>query len=154
MAEARARKLAGRIQQIVATGLKNTVKDPRLEWVTVTDVRVTGDLHDATIFYTVFGDEDVRGEATAALEEAKGQLRSEVGRQTGVKFTPTLTFQLDAVPDTARHIDALLAEAAAADAQVQQVRANASPAGDEDPYKKPRESDEFDDDEFDDDEDD
>jgi ribosome-binding factor A len=145
MAEARARKLAGRIQQIVATGLKNTVKDPRLEWVTVTDVRVTGDLHDATIFYTVFGDEEIRGEATTALEEAKGQLRSEVGRQTGVKFTPTLTFQLDAVPDTARHIDELLAEAAAADAQVQKVRANASPAGDEDPYKKPREaSDEFD----------
>jgi ribosome-binding factor A len=135
MAEARARKLAGRIQQIVATGLKNTVKDPRLEWVTVTDVRVTGDLHDATIFYTVFGDEEVRGAATTALEEAKGQLRSEVGRQTGVKFTPTLTFQLDAVPDTARHIDELLAEAAAADAQVQKVRANASPAGDEDPYK-------------------
>jgi ribosome-binding factor A len=145
MAEARARKLAGRIQQIVATGLKNTVKDPRLEWVTVTDVRVTGDLHDATVFYTVFGDEEARGEATAALEEAKGQLRSEVGRQTGVKFTPTLTFQLDAVPDTARHIDSLLAEAAAADAQVQQVRANALPAGEADPYKKPRESsDEFD----------
>jgi ribosome-binding factor A len=145
MAEARARKLAGRIQQIVATGLKNTVKDPRLEWVTVTDVRVTGDLHDATVFYTVFGDEDVRGEATAALEEAKGQLRSEVGRQTGVKFTPTLTFQLDAVPDTARHIDALLAEAAAADAHVEAVRASATPAGDADPYKKPRDAeDEFD----------
>jgi ribosome-binding factor A len=132
--------LAGRIQQIVATGLKNTVKDPRLEWVTVTDVRVTGDLHDATVFYTVFGDEADREAATAALEDARGQLRSEVGRQTGVKFTPTLAFVLDAVPDTARHIDELLAVAAQADAQVQAARAEAEPAGEADPYKKPREA--------------
>ena len=138
MSEARARKLAGRIQQIVATGIKSVVKDPRLEWVTVTDVRVTGDLHDATVFYTVFGDEDARAAATAALEDARGQLRSEVGRQTGVKFTPTLKFVLDAVPDTAQHIEELIAEAHRADAEVEAVRAGAAPAGDADPYKKPR----------------
>src|SRR3954454_23368736 len=113
--EARARRLAGRIKQIVATTIEMQIKDPRLGMVTITDVRVTGDLHDATIFYTVLGDDEERTASAAALEAAKGLLRSEVGRLTGVKFTPTLTFVLDAVPDTAKHIDELLAVAAAAD---------------------------------------
>lgn len=139
MSEARARKLAGRIQQIVATGLKLVVKDPRLEWVTITDVRVTGDLRDATVFYTVLGDDAAREEASSALEDARGQLRTEVGRQTGIKFTPTLKFVLDAVPDTARHIEDLIAEAHRADAEVEAARVGARPAGDPDPYKKPRE---------------
>lgn len=136
---ARARRMAGRIKQIVATGIETQVKDPRLGMVTITDVRVTGDLHDATLFYTVFGSENDRTASAMALESAKGVLRSEVGRQTGVRFTPTLTFVLDAVPDTAKHIDALLAEAAQADAQVSAVREGAVPAGEPDPYRKPRE---------------
>jgi ribosome-binding factor A len=140
MADAgRARRLAGRIKQIVATGIETQIKDPRLGMVTITDVRVTGDLHDATIFYTVFGSDEERAASAAALESAKGVLRSEVGRQTGVRFTPTLTFTLDALPDNARHIDDLLAVAAAADAQVQAARLGARPAGEADPYRKPRE---------------
>jgi ribosome-binding factor A len=134
----RARRMAERIKQIVATHIEMQVKDPRLGMVTITDVRLTGDLHDATIFYTVFGDEHARSESTAALESVKGVLRTEVGRQTGVRFTPTLTFMLDAVPDTAKHIDELLAVAAQADAAVEAVRQGARPAGDEDPYRKPR----------------
>jgi ribosome-binding factor A len=137
----RARRLAGRIKQIVATGIEMQVKDPRLGMVTITDVRVTGDLHDATIFYTVFGDDAARTASAAALESAKGVLRSEVGRQTGVRFTPTLTFVLDSLPDSAKHIDELLAVAAAADAQLSRVREGARPAGEEDPYRKPREDD-------------
>src|SRR5215510_5704701 len=112
---ARARRLAGRIKQIVATGIEMQVKDPRLGMVTITDVRVTGDLHDATVFYTVLGDDEARADSAAALESAKGVLRSEVGRQTGVRFTPTLAFVLDAIPDNARTIDDLLAKARAAD---------------------------------------
>ena len=139
MADAgRARRLAGRIKQIVATGIETQIKDPRLGMVTITDVRVTGDLHDATVFYTVFGDDAARDASAAALESAKGVLRSEVGRQTGVRFTPTLTFTLDALPDNARHIDDLLAVAAAADAQVEEARRDARPAGEADPYRKPR----------------
>ena len=134
----RARRLAGRIKQIVATGIEMQVKDPRLGMVTITDVRVSGDLHDATIFYTVLGSDEERAASAAALESAKGVLRSEVGRQTGVRFTPTLTFTLDALPDTAQHIDELLAVAAAADARVEAVRRDAKPAGDADPYRKPR----------------
>jgi ribosome-binding factor A len=138
---ARARRMAGRIKQIVATGIETQVKDPRLGMVTITDVRVTGDLHDATLFYTVFGTEDDRAASAMALESAKGVLRSEVGRQTGVRFTPTLTFVLDAVPDTAKQIEDLLAVAAQADAQVEAVRQGARPAGDPDPYRKAREDD-------------
>ena len=134
----RARRLAGRIKQIVATVIEAQIKDPRLGMVTITDVRVTGDLHDATIFYTVFGDDAERAASAAALESAKGVLRSEVGRQTGVRFTPTLTFTPDALPDNARHIDDLLAVAAAADAQVEAARRDARPAGEADPYRKPR----------------
>ncbi|MCU1657547.1 MAG: Ribosome-binding factor match [Pseudonocardiales bacterium] len=137
----RARRMAGRIKQIVATGIDTQVKDPRLGMVTITDVRLTGDLHDATIFYTVLGDAAAHAESAVALESAKGILRSEVGRQTGVRFTPTLTFALDSVPDTAKHIDDLLAVAAEADARVEEARRDARPAGDEDPYRKPRESD-------------
>jgi ribosome-binding factor A len=139
MADAgRARRLAGRIRQIVATAIESQIKDPRLGMVTITDVRVTGDLHDATVFYTVFGDDADRAASAAALESAKGVLRTEVGRQTGVRFTPTLTFTLDALPDEARHIDDLLAVAAAADAEVEAARRGARPAGDPDPYRKPR----------------
>jgi ribosome-binding factor A len=65
-------------------------------------------------------------------------LRSEVGRQTGVRYTPTLTFTLDALPENAKHIDELLAVAAAADAEVEAARRHARPAGDADPYRKPR----------------
>jgi ribosome-binding factor A len=137
---ARARKLAGRIKQIVATGIETQVKDPRLGMVTITDVRVSGDLHDATLFYTVFGDEQAHRDSAAALESARGVLRSEVGRQTGVRFTPTLSFVLDSVPEDARHIEQLLGAAAEADARTEQVRRGASPAGAADPYRKPREA--------------
>jgi ribosome-binding factor A len=129
--------MAGRIKQIVATVIEMQIKDPRLGMVTITDVRVTGDLHDATVFYTVLGDDAERAASAAALESAKGVLRSEVGRQTGVRFTPTLTFTPDALPDNARHIDDLLAVAAAADAQVEEARRGALPAGEADPYRKP-----------------
>lgn len=135
----RARRMAGRIKQIVASTLEMQVKDPRLGMVTITDVRLTGDLHEASIFYTVLGSDQEREASAAALESAKGVLRSEVGRQTGVRFTPTLTFQLDSIPENAHQIEELLAVAAQADAQVEQVRANASYAGEPDPYRKPRE---------------
>jgi ribosome-binding factor A len=139
--------LAGRIKQIVATQLELQVKDPRLGMITVTDVRVTADLHDATIFYTVFGTDEQRQETEQALESVKGTLRTEVGRQTGVRFTPSLTFKLDSLPDDARHIDDLLAVAARADAELEAVRAGAQPAGDPDPYRKPRALDDEPDDE-------
>jgi ribosome-binding factor A len=134
----RSRRMAGRIKQIVASYIESQLKDPRLGMVTVTDVKLTGDLHDATVFYTVYGDELERSESGAALEAAKGQIRSEVGRQTGVKFTPTVEFVLDELPESAKQIEDLLALARQADAEVERVRINALHAGDPDPYRKPR----------------
>ncbi|GGO93554.1 30S ribosome-binding factor RbfA [Wenjunlia tyrosinilytica] len=136
---ARARKLADRIRVVVAETLDRRIKDPRLGFVTITDTRVTGDLREATVFYTVFGDETEREASAAALESAKGVLRSEVGRQTGVRYTPSLTFVLDAVPDNARTIDDLLAKARAADEQVRSTAAGAKYAGEADPYRVPGE---------------
>lgn len=135
---ARARKLADRIKVVVAETLEMRVKDPRLGFITITDARVTGDLQQATVFYTVYGDETMKTDTAAALESARGVLRSEVGRQTGVRHTPTLEFIADAVPENAAHIEDLLAQVAAADAEVHQRAAGATYAGDADPYKAPR----------------
>lgn len=140
VAQARARRLAERVKEIVANALEHEVKDPRLGFVTVTDVRVTADLREATVFYTVFGDESEQAATAAALESAKGVLRSEVGRQTGIKHTPSLAFVVDALPDTARHIDDLLRQAAAADAQVHAQASGATFAGDADPYRHDEDS--------------
>lgn len=135
---ARARKLADRIKVVVAETLELRVKDPRLGFVTVTDTRVTNDLQEATVFYTVLGDDRERAGTAAALESAKGVLRAAVGRETGVRRTPSLTFVADAVPETAQHIEELLARAAAADAELLQRAAEATYAGEADPYRAPR----------------
>ncbi len=135
---ARARKLAVRIREVVASALERGVKDPRLGMVTVTDVRVTPDLVDATVFYTVYGDEAERRASAEALESARGLLRSQVGRATGVKVTPTLTFIHDRLPDDAKHLEALISVARERDAKLAEVRRDACPAGDEDPYRRPR----------------
>jgi ribosome-binding factor A len=135
----RARKLSKRIGTVVASAIEFEIKDPPLAFVTVTDTKVTGDLHDATVFYTVRGetlqDEPDYAGAAAALERAKGTLRSRVGAATGVRFTPTLAFVLDKVPDTAQHMEELLARARAADADLARIRQGATPAGDADPYR-------------------
>jgi len=141
----RARKLAERVQQVVAQMIDTRVKDPRLGFVTVTDVRVTGDLQHADVYYTVLGDEDAREGSAKALESAKGLIRSEVGKQTGIRLTPTLAFHLDAVPETAAHLEEALSEAARRDAEVARLAASARYAGDADPYRRPDEDDDTED---------
>ena len=137
MSQARARKLGERITQIVAEMLERRVKDPRLGFVTVTAARVTGDLREATVYYTVLGSDDEVAGTAAALASATGLIRSEVGKQTGVKHTPSISFVRDTVPDTARSIEDLVEKARQADAAVAAARADAVPAGDADPYRQP-----------------
>ncbi|MEU0490470.1 30S ribosome-binding factor RbfA [Nocardiopsis sp. NPDC006139] len=144
---ARARKIADRIQRIVAEMLDRRIKDPRLGFVTVTDARITADLRDATVYYTVFGSAEDRAASAAALESAKGLIRSEVGRQTGIRHTPSLTFVIDEVQENAQHIEELLVKARQSDAEVAQRATGASPAGEADPYKAPREAEDDDEDE-------
>ncbi|NLI17764.1 MAG: 30S ribosome-binding factor RbfA [Actinomycetales bacterium] len=132
----RARKLADRIREIVARMLESRVKDPRLGFITITDARITADLQHATVFYTVLGSEEDRANTAAALESARGLIRSEVGRLTGLRLTPTLEFVPDAVPEAAAAIEARLKEAAARDAEVARLAAEATHAGDPDPYRR------------------
>jgi ribosome-binding factor A len=140
MANPRVRKVADRVQVIVAEMLERRIKDPRLGFVTVTDVRVTGDSQQATVFYTVLGEETDLASTAVALESAKGVLRSEVAKQLGMRHAPSLTFVPDAVPENARQIDEVLARARALDEEAAAQR-GASYAGGPDPYKKPREDD-------------
>jgi ribosome-binding factor A len=153
MSNPRVRKIADRIQVIVAEMLERRIKDPRLGFVTVTDVRVTGDSQHATIFYTVLdatGDDEAALAGTAAaLESAKGLLRSEVAKQLGTRTAPTLTFVADALPESARHLDEVLARAKEQDEAVAAQRGT-SYAGESDPYKKPREAGDEDDADLDD----
>lgn len=137
----RARKVADLIHEVVAEMLDTKIKDPRLGFVTVTDVRVTGDLQHASVFYTVLGDEDARAASAAALESAKGLIRSEVGKQLGIRLTPTLEFIPDALPETAQSIEEALRIAAERDAEVAALSASAQYAGDADPYRRPAEDD-------------
>jgi ribosome-binding factor A len=132
----RARKLADRIKEIVASMLDTKIKDPRLGFVTITDVRVTGDLQNASVFYTVLGDETAHQRTAAALESCKGLLRSEVGKQTGVRLTPTLEFHVDSVPEAAQQITDAISEAQRRDAEVDALRIGKHYAGEADPYKK------------------
>ena len=134
---ARARKLADRIAQIVAEMLEWRIKDPRLGFVTVTEARLTGDLREATVFYTVYGSPEERTATAAALASATGVIRSEVGHQTGLKHTPSLTFVADTLPEGARHMEDLVAQAREADARLAAAREGAVPAGDPDPYREP-----------------
>lgn len=132
-------KLADQIQTILAQTIDRKVKDPRKGFITITEVRLTGDNREATVFYTVLGDEAAREGSAAALESAKGMLRSTVGQNLGLRFTPTLEFVLDATEEEARHIEDLLAEAQARDEAIRAAREAQQPAGEADPYKKPRE---------------
>ncbi|WP_394280684.1 30S ribosome-binding factor RbfA [Corynebacterium sp.] len=135
----RANRMAKRIQTIVASAIEHDIKDRRMELITVTDTRVTGDLHDATVYYTVRGqnidDEPDYDQAAEALHRARGQLRKIVGDELSVRFTPTLSFELDTVPEASARMEELLAKARARDEELAELKKNAKPAGDANPYK-------------------
>jgi len=137
MDAARARRLGDRISQIVAEMLEMRIKDPRLGFVTVSEARLTNDLRDATVYYTVYGSPEEQADTAAALQSATGVIRSEIGRQTGLRHTPSLVFVPDAVPGNVRHIEKLVEAARQADEDLARIREGAVPAGDPDPYRKP-----------------
>lgn len=139
---ARVRRHAERIRELVASVVRTQIKDPRLGMLTITDARITADLRDATVFYTVLGDSAAKAGTAAALDSAKGLLRSIVGKALGLRHSPTLTFVLDDVQEHVKHIDELLAVARDSDAQVQALAAGAEYAGDPQPYKLEDEEDE------------
>ncbi|MDJ1369850.1 30S ribosome-binding factor RbfA [Gulosibacter molinativorax] len=136
----RAARLADRIKVLVAKILERGIRDPRLGFVTLTDVRVTGDLQHATIFYTVYGTDEERKSSAVALKRATGRIRSEVGKNLNIRLVPTLEFVHDALPENAAHLDDLLAKAREQDAAVAREREGKSYAGDENPYETEEDS--------------
>ncbi|TCB96215.1 30S ribosome-binding factor RbfA [Micromonospora zingiberis] len=132
---AKVRRHAERVRELVASVVRSQIKDPRLGMITITDARITADLRDATVFYTVLGDAAAQAGTAAALDSAKGMLRSTVGKALGLRHSPTLTFVLDDVQDQVKHIDDLLAAARNADAEVQRLAAGAAYAGEAQPYR-------------------
>jgi ribosome-binding factor A len=145
MGAANTRRLAERISKIVAEMLERRIKDPRLGFVTVTEARLTSDLREATVFYTVYGSPEEQAETAAALRSATGVIRSEVGRLMGLRHTPSIEFVADVLPDSARRIDDLVAAARQADAEVARAREGAEWAGDPDQYRKPADDEDWDD---------
>jgi ribosome-binding factor A len=141
MASERQARLGDRIRVILAERLEKGLRDPRLGFVTITEVRVTGDLQHASVFYTVYGSDEERAESAKALKSATGMLRSEVGKHLNVRLTPSLEFIPDALPESAGHIADLLREARERDEAVAGIAATATYAGDADPYLKPRDED-------------
>lgn len=130
----RAEKVADRIKVVVAQTLENKVKDPRLGFITITDVRITGDLQQASVFYTVLGDDEAKSATAAALKSAKGLLRSEVGKDLGMRITPTLEFFSDGLSETVKQFDDLMARVHQQDAELEVLRKGAQPIA-TDPYK-------------------
>ncbi|WP_327039304.1 30S ribosome-binding factor RbfA [Micromonospora maris] len=141
---AKVRRHAERVRELVASVVRSQIKDPRLGMITITDARITADLRDATVFYTVLGDAAAQAGTAAALDSAKGMLRSTVGKALGLRHSPTLTFVLDDVQDQVKHIDDLLAAARNADAEVQRLAARAAYAGDAQPYRLEADEDDVD----------
>lgn len=139
MDETRREKVAANIMTTVASMLNNgSIKDPRLGFVTVTSVEVTGDVQHAKVYYTAYGSESEKTGTAAALASARGLIRSRVGKNLGTRLTPTLDFVADPVPDQAAAVESALAEARAAD-EALAARKGTEFAGEADPYKKPRE---------------
>ncbi|MEY5017026.1 MAG: hypothetical protein RL431_75 [Actinomycetota bacterium] len=137
----RARKLAERIKEIIARRLEKGIRDPRMGFATITDVRVTGDLQHATVFFTVYGSDAERQDSLRALKAATGMLRTEVGRNITSRLTPSLEFVLDALPETSAHMEDLLLQAKIRDALVAKESEGKEYAGDSDPYVHPAEDD-------------
>ena len=137
--QARARKVADRIKSLVAEYVEFRLKDERVGFLTITDVRVTGDLQNASVFYTVFGSDEERAATAEALADNKGRIRSYVGKGLGIRLTPTLEFIADAIPEGAAHLEDVLAQTRARDEELARNRSNAAYAGEADPYKKPAE---------------
>jgi ribosome-binding factor A len=139
---ARVRRHAERVRELVASVVRTQIKDPRLGMITITDARLSADLRDATVYYTVLGDAAAKAGTAAALDSAKGLLRSTVGRALGLRHSPSLTFVLDEVQDHAKHIDDLLDRARKADAEVHELARGAEYAGEAQPYRLDEDEDE------------
>lgn len=134
--EARIRRIAERARVSISQTLEREVKDHRIGFLTITDVRVTGDLQHVTVYYTVLGDERDRKRTRRALSSARGLLRSRLGRALGLRLTPTLRFEEDHLGESAASLEETLYRARLRDQEIAAQAAGAEYAGEADPYKR------------------
>ncbi|QKS71393.1 30S ribosome-binding factor RbfA [Paenalkalicoccus suaedae] len=108
MANVRANRVAEQIKKEISAILQRELKDPRIGFITVTDVEVTGDLQQATVFVTVYGEDSERSDSLKALEKAKGFIRKEIGSRIQLRKTPELFFQVDESIEQGNRIEELI----------------------------------------------
>ncbi len=108
MSELRVRKIQEFIKQEVGNMLLHDLKDPRLGFITVTEVKLTGDLREATIYVSLFGKPEEKEASLAALNKAKGFIRKELGQRLRIYYTPTISFKEDTSLDYSMHIEGIL----------------------------------------------
>lgn len=104
-------RIAGEMQKEIADIIRNSIKDPRLpSLISVTGVRVTKDLRYARVYVSVFGSEKEKSDAMAALKNASGFVRREIGQRVQLRYTPEITFLLDDSIEHGIHISKLIDE--------------------------------------------
>ena len=110
MSDVRVRKLQEFIKQEVSQMLMRGMKDPRIGFTTVTDVEVTGDLRQATIYVSLFGSDKEKKDTLEALKHARGHVRSELGKILNLRHVPEIDFDKDTSLDYSMHIESLINE--------------------------------------------
>ncbi|SDN29471.1 30S ribosome-binding factor RbfA [Alkalicoccus daliensis] len=110
MANVRANRVAEQLKKEISDIIQRDLKDPRLGFTTITDVDITGDLQQATVFVTVYGEEEERKKTLEALEKAKGFIRSEAGKRVQLRKTPEISFEFDESIERGNRIESLLRE--------------------------------------------
>lgn len=104
----RANRVAEQMKKELGEILTRKIKDPRVGFVTVTDVEVSGDLQQAKIFISVLGDEQQKHDTLLGLAKAKGFIRSEIGRRIRLRKTPEITFEFDEALEYGNRIETIL----------------------------------------------
>ncbi|MFD1360377.1 30S ribosome-binding factor RbfA [Lentibacillus salinarum] len=110
MSNIRANRVAEQMKKELGELIGQKIKDPRVGFVTVTDVEVTGDLQQAKVFISVLGDEEEKHDTLVGLAKAKGFIRSEIGKRIRLRKTPEITFEFDEAFEYGNRIEKILRE--------------------------------------------
>ncbi|GAA0495876.1 30S ribosome-binding factor RbfA [Salinibacillus aidingensis] len=110
MSELRVNRIAEQMKKELGDIIGKKIKDPRIGFVTVTDVKVTGDLQQAKIFISVLGDDEQKYDTLAGLAKAKGFIRSEIGKRIRLRKTPEITFEFDETIEYGNRIERIISE--------------------------------------------
>ena len=111
----RSDKVGEAIHKIVSEMLIKGLKDPRIGFVTITGVKITTDMRQATIYFTVMGSDEEKKSNEAGLNSAKGFIRKEIGQVLKMRFTPEIHFKYDTSFAYGQHIESILKEIGATD---------------------------------------